>query len=340
MLGNGTPTKGEVEEEENKFGFRDGEYWRKGDEIEDQEPVEEVDDEIMKDWGYDLETNVDENEYGHKSIDKDDEQSRNRVDEIINEDGYEKDVGEDVEGKDEVPLEGIEVKIEGIGEKDIPVVERSKWEQPVDVHQVEVVAGEAEKNGDVIKGGVVDRDRADKVNTSNEEEDLARGTTGLVRKVRDESDVGDPLEKDKWQRKEIGDHTAKDIHDKNLTMASETKKLSEVKGVKLEKLIGKMKGGKKRNKGPKQNKEIQESRTKEHVDAVSGVVELFEEGIKEDNRDEMKVEKVVVVEEPIGDISKPITGNALVNAADRKGASDKSSYTTTENPEGIYNLQF
>lgn len=330
MLGSGTPTKGEVEEEETEFGFGDGEYWRKGDEIDDQEPVEEVDDEIVKDWGSGLEMNADE--YGRKNIEKDDEEPRNGVNEIVNKDGYEKDVGEDVEGKDKGPLEGIELKIEGIREeeKDVPVVERSRWEQPVDVHQVEVVVGKAEKNGDVIKGGVVDRDRADKVKTSNEEEDLARGTTGLLRKVRDEGDVGDPVEKDKWQRKEISDHTAKDMDQKNLNMAAETKKPSEVKGVKLEKLFGKMKGGKKRNKGPKQNKEIRESRTEEHVDAVSGVVEQVEEGIKEDNRDEMKAEKVVVVEEPIGDISKPIKGNTLVN-----GASDERSYTTAENPEGI-----
>ncbi|KAG5532820.1 hypothetical protein RHGRI_027194 [Rhododendron griersonianum] len=336
MLGSGTPTKGEVEEEETEFGFGDGEYWRKGDEIDDQEPVEEVDDEIdfVKDWGSGLEMNADE--YGRKNIEKDDEEPRNGVDEIVNKDGYEKDVGEDVEGKDKGPLEGIELKIEGIREeeKDVSVVERSKWEQPVDVHQVEVVVGKAEKNGDVIKGGVVDRDRADKVKTSNEEEDLARGTTGLLRKVRDEGDVGDPVEKDKWQRKEISDHTAKDMDQKNLNMAAETKKPSEVKGVKLEKLFGKMKGGKKRNKGPKQNKEIRESRTEEHVDAVSGVVEQVEEGIKEDNRDEMKAEKVVVVEEPIGDISKPIKGNTLVNADDRNGASDERSYPTAENPEG------
>ncbi|KAH7841214.1 hypothetical protein Vadar_027170 [Vaccinium darrowii] len=334
MLGNGTQSDGEFEEED-EFRFREGKHWQKGDEIGYQEPVEEVDDEIVKDWGYEedageyLEPMV--NSYGHKSTEKDDKEPRNYGDDIVEEDGYVKDVGEDLEGKDKEPLEQRDVRIEGIGE-DVPVAKRSKWEQPIDVHQVDVV-GKSEKNGGVITGTVVARERDDKVDTCNKEEDLARETTGLLQKVRNEGDVGDPMGKDNGQGKEISD-IAKDTDQKNLTLAAEMKKPSEVKSVKFEKLIGKMKGGKKRNKGPKQSKEIRERTTEENVDAVPGVAEQVVEGIKEDNRDEMKAEKVVVVEEPIGDISKPLKGNTFVKAASGNGAGEKYSNKTDEKPEG------
>ncbi|PSR98849.1 Myb-like protein [Actinidia chinensis var. chinensis] len=341
LLGNGPLSKEEMEEvdfegdimeEEGKYQIEDVsrwdemgtkkniEYWHEGDMNDDQEPVEEVDQNV-KEEGYEEDVgeymNATKDYRGNKVTKEDEEEQRfNIADEEVKEEGYEEDVGEYSERADEGKSEGVDVENEGMGEKkeEESMEERSEGEHPLDeVRQVVVTVERGERNGnnvsvaeelDLPKREVVERGSDKKVNPSNEKKDLGSETTGLVEKLRDEGAGVNSVEKEMCR-------IPKESNEKNFNNAEAMEKSIEVKSVISEKLNGETKQieGERRNEGAKQNEEIQEQTTEDNV------MELVVE-IGGTNRDEENLDNIVVVEKPSGDLNGSINGSKLGKIAE------------------------
>lgn len=122
------------------------------------------------------------------------------------------DVGDCLEGKEETPLEEmIEVKPLGLreDEKEEPVIEEKRNEQPVDegTKGVLVVIEEYEESGNSIEGletpfevttiVVLEEIGSNERVNDIEEEELVRETRGLIETLRDECKADDAVEEDK-----------------------------------------------------------------------------------------------------------------------------------------------
>ncbi|KAL6977083.1 hypothetical protein U1Q18_025878 [Sarracenia purpurea var. burkii] len=302
MLENGKVS--EDENEQNDIMQVDEGNGRKVDGNHDQESVEEVC-QSVKEGGYDAaEYLAMAADYIHKNIEKDVEEPRNDVDGTVKEEVYEEDFREYLGGNDhEGPLEGLDVKIEEMGEVEDPVTAKimgkQQLEEDQEVHEV------------VIAVGIESIDKKNGIYLSV---DSGTETSRLIEELRDELDVGTPVEKDDGQRKEMGENGGgKD--GKNFTHAEEKEKQFEDKSVESDM---KEAESERRNEVPKQDKDIQEGRPKENADAGSGEVEQVVEmgGITEGSRDEKNLYNVVVPEKPIGDGKESINGNRFGKVAE------------------------
>ncbi|XAR48355.1 hypothetical protein NMG60_11031162 [Bertholletia excelsa] len=301
---------GEVLPEDNEGFLKDGGY-------DGQKPREGVDESgYEEDVGEDLDNRT--TDYGQKSMEKAEEDLRYVKDEKLKVEVYEEYVRECLEGKDEVLMDRIDVKIEGKAELDEePILERSRREQQlVEVHQQVIVAVESdEKNGinvsaveklDLVPRGVVERGTDKNVNVSNENESSAEETNTV--------EICEIVEE--W-------------NDKNLINIDETNKRSEDKNKNLIEEIEVAKGERK-IEGPEENEETQTGK-EEHFVEMGDVIQ--------GNRGEKYVDTVSGIDKPIVDVGELINGVKVEDIAgildERRELGNKNLMTQREGTKNL-----
>ncbi|KAL5769716.1 hypothetical protein ACOSP7_013870 [Xanthoceras sorbifolium] len=179
-------TDEEVENDEN--GKEEGEdLGLYGDINRDKE-----EEEMWKDTGKTvmMRIGLDENDEGDEGkvfVGDDEPELVNDVNEIVEENGHEKDVGEYVGEEEEEPTKEIEWKIGGVGE------EEEKQPVEVDVVQVVVDIEGDEMSGRAVEGAGTTFEGTNVVEVldfcadiEEEDEEFARETKGLLEKIREE----------------------------------------------------------------------------------------------------------------------------------------------------------
>ncbi|KAA8538899.1 hypothetical protein F0562_025591 [Nyssa sinensis] len=233
-------------------------------------------------------------------VKKDEQQSMEEDIGSVKVEEYEEDVGEYFDREDEEPLEGIDVKIEGMKEErgEGSLIEESKDKRPLDVHQVVVVVEGDEKNGS--------RDEAVPIE-NKEQAELVRETTALLEKIRDEGNADTTVEDDKLPG------LAEEREQKNVRRVEEMEKLCEDK--KMKKLSGEMKGKQDDwgNEAIPKDIEVREMRNEANVDIVPMEVKLVGEveAIIEGNRDGKNVDNSLEVKKTIADSNGRTNGRRL-----------------------------